>query len=359
MIMTDYEKIRGGFYTAEYFNKTKKILQATNNFNTTTMQVFCKGSFTLCGIEEVIELFKHCTGFWKPNTFGRYKWINKFIDLEISYLPEGSLTIPWKAVLTITGPYIYFAHLESIYLGILSRSTKVATNTRAVVQAAKGKPILFFADRFDRYENQESDGYAAYIGGATKLATPAMTSWSTYQYASGTMPHALIAMYNGDVAKAALAFSKTFPNEDIVALVDFNNNCVKDALQVALALKSIGKKLYGVRLDTSEKVIDFSLKEDNPRFGVCPELVFNVRNALDDNGLFDTKIIVSGGFGSNKIRTFEELKVPVNMYGVGSSLLNHQNINYDFTADIVKPVAKYGRSYNPDLRLVLLKKIIK
>jgi nicotinate phosphoribosyltransferase len=81
-------------------------------------------------------------------------------------------------------------------------------------------------------------------------------------------------------------------------------------------------------------------------------LVRRVRDALDAAGHERVKIVVSGGFTAERIREFERLGVPVDSYGVGSSLLRGQN---DFTADVVllegKPVAKVGRRYRSNPRL--------
>jgi nicotinate phosphoribosyltransferase len=86
--------------------------------------------------------------------------------------------------------------------------------------------------------------------------------------------------------------------------------------------------------------------------GVNPQLVWNVRRALDREGFQHVKVVVSGGFTVEKIRQFEEQEVPVDMYGVGSSLFQGR---FDFTADVVrvegKPLAKVGRSYRPNPRL--------
>ena len=67
------------------------------------------------------------------------------------------------------------------------------------------------------------------------------------------------------------------------------------------------------------------------------------------------KIVVSGGFTAEKIREFERAGVPVDAYGVGSSLIRGAN---DFTADVVltdgRPSAKVGRRYRPNPRLELV-----
>jgi nicotinate phosphoribosyltransferase len=130
---------------------------------------------------------------------------------------------------------------------------------------------------------------------------------------------------------------------------------VDTALEVARAL---GPRLWGIRLDTSEALVDSSLWHELGDFkptGVNERLVRKVRDALDRDGFEQVKIVVSGGFTIDKIREFEERGVPVDAYGVGSSLIRGSN---DFTADIVltdgRPSAKVGRRYKPNSQLSLV-----
>jgi nicotinate phosphoribosyltransferase len=139
---------------------------------------------------------------------------------------------------------------------------------------------------------------------------------------------------------------------NVVVLVDFDNDSVQTALEVA---RELGPKLWGVRLDTSERLVDRSLWDELGDFdpsGVNARLVRKVRDALDSEGFGSVRIVVSGGFSVEKIRAFEADGVPVDVYGVGSSLLRGSN---DFTADIVRvegrPLAKVGRVERPNPRL--------
>lgn len=335
------DKIRKGYFSAVYFNRTKQILLNEKNPVSVTMQIFQKQSnIILAGVEPVKELLNLASGYFDNNT-----WIDKSHDLKIESLNEGSTTNSRETVAHISGPYAYFAHLESLYLGIFARCSKVASNTKKIVTAAGKKSVLFFADRFDFFANQEQDGYSAKIGGATGVATEAQAHLIG-QTAMGTIPHALIAVHNGSTLDAAQKFAENFPDVPLIVLADFDNDCV--GTSVALARK-FGKKLFGVRIDTSESLIDKSLDGNRPEnYGVNPQLVRNVREALDKEGFNFVKIVVSGGFNEKKIKSFEEEKVPVDIYGVGSSLLQG---NIDFTADIVKvedkEVSKTGRKFTP------------
>ena len=127
---------------------------------------------------------------------------------------------------------------------------------------------------------------------------------------------------------------------------------MRTALEVAEALDG---QLWGVRLDTSDRLADLSLQAkhgDAAPHGVDAELVHLVRDELDGRGFDDVKIVVSGGFNAERIRTFEAAHVPVDAYGVGSALIRGSN---DFTADVVlvdgRPCAKVGREYRPNPRL--------
>ena len=356
------QKIRKGYYSAIYFWRTKEILEKDGNTKTATMQIFQRHEVTICGINEVVELLKVGTGYWDKES-----WVDTFNELKIQSLSEGNKVKPLESVMLIEGPYHTFAHLESIYLGILARRTLVTSNVNRAVTAAGGKPVIFFADRFDHFLNQEGDGYAAKIGGAAGVATPAQAI-SFAGKASGTMPHALIALFDGDTILATEKFLTYNPSVNLIALVDFDNDVVKTALAVA---HKFGRKVWGVRVDTSFDMIDKSLvshsrldreslgdprlREDDIK-GVNPYLVKNLRRTLDKTGFNYVKIVASGGFDDKKMLLFEKERTPVDVYGVGSALLKGEN---DFTSDIVamegKRVSKEGRRYTPNPRLVFVK----
>jgi len=327
------EKMRAGYYTDAYFNHTRATLLADGRHPQVLMQVFQKKHAILSGIDEAVAILTECAD--KP--------------LGIRALHEGDRISPGETVMTIEGDYTAFAHLETLYLGALSRRTLVATNTFAVLEAANGKPIIFMPARHDHWKVQTGDGYAAYVAGQVAGAPVGVTTEDQASWwggtALGTVPHSLIAAYGGDTVRAAEAFAAwADPSVNITVLVDFNNDSVGTALDVADAL---GDRLWGVRIDTSETMVDKSC-EGATEGGVTPELVQNVRDGLDGYGFADVKIVVSGGFGVEKISRFEALGSPVDAYGVGSSLIRGAN---DFTADIVKPVAKLGRVYKPNSRL--------
>jgi nicotinate phosphoribosyltransferase len=335
------EKIRDGYYTDAYFNHARSTLLADGRRSRVLMQVFQKKAAILGGMDEAIAILRLCSHGWA--------------DLEVRALYDGDRIDPWETVLTIEGDYTLFAHLETVYLGVLARRTLISTNVRRVVEAAGTKQILYFPARHDHHRVQTGDGYAAHVAGAIGVSTDAQASWWGGR-GIGTVPHALIAAYGGDTVLAARKFAEWAPSDmNIVVLVDFENESVRTSLEVARAL---GPQLWGVRLDTSSDLVDRSLWEEMGEFdprGVNERLVRKVRDTLDAEGFGAVRVVVSGGFTVERIRSFEERVVPVDAYGVGSSLIRGEN---DFTADVVmtdgQPSAKVGRRIRPNPRLELV-----
>ena len=333
------ERIRSGFYSDKYFERTREVLLAEQHRPHVLMQVSAKHAGHVGGIDEAIAILKLGAGDWSA--------------LGVQALFDGDRLEPWDTVMTIEGPYDAFAHLETLYLGSLTRRTRICTNTRLCVEAARPKPVLFFGARHDDWRAQAGDGYAAHVGGATAVSTDAQGVLFGGR-GVGTVPHALIAAYDGDTVAATRAFARHVSAEvNIIALVDYENDCVATSLAVARALEG---RLWGVRLDTSENLVDRSVVPQMGAFkptGVNPQLVWNVRNALDAENFGDVRIVVSGGMNPARIRQFEEVKAPVDTYGVGASIVADGRV--DFTADIVQvngqPQSKVGREYRPNPRL--------
>jgi nicotinate phosphoribosyltransferase len=340
-------RIRDGYYSDAYFNNTKDVLEDDGHRPHVVMQVFQRRQSILGGVDEAVAVLKQCSGHYEDG-----RWVEGFGELEVRTLYEGDVVEPWETVMTIEGDYSLFAHLETVYLGCMARRTLIMRNVREVVEAAHGKPILFFPARHDHWLVQTGDGWAAHIAGAIGVSTDAQASWWGGR-GVGTVPHALIAAYGGDTALAAKKFAERYAHDtNVTVLVDFENDSVRTALEVADAL---GDDLWGVRLDTSDRLADLTLQRrfgDEAPKGVAAELVTCVREALDAHGHHRVRIVVSGGFTAERIRAFEEADIPVDSYGVGSSLIRGAN---DFTADIVmvdgKPCAKVGRDYRPNPRL--------
>ncbi len=377
------------------------------------MQFFARRKpFTvIAGIDAALAILQQATGYFEGEQF-----INTTHTLEVEAVHDGYCALyegdPLAVVpvLKVRGRYRDFALLETPLLGMLTRMSRIATNTYRILQAARGKPVLFFPARFDLPQTQLYDGYAYYVGvqrynSDYQAQVPAMVStpmqaslWNGA--AGGTTAHALIAVFLGDVAELMLQFARIMPPElRRVALVDFDNDCVGTARAVAQAFfeqyraaKARGDWetaqryiLHGVRPDTSANLVDISLQAEPDAAqlrGVNPRLITKLREGLDtaweswrlppgwreeaQRYCRAIQIVATGGFNETRIRAFEEAGAPVDVYGVGSAFLSNSTVegtNTDFTADVVRvyvngewiPLAKAGREKreNPDLERVV------
>lgn len=333
-------RLKDGFFAANYFLKSRKIVIEHAPNHIVTMQWFQRTNDAMaCGIDEAIALV---------HTFA--------VDpasLTIEAINDGDLIDANEPVLKVTGKYENFGFLESMIDGILARRSSVATNVYRTVRELKGKDIFSMADRQDEYDTQIGDGYATYVAGIRKVSTDAQGLWWG-GHGVGTMPHALIQICGGDICKASDIYHETYPNEQVTALIDYNNDVVNDSLKLA---RHLGKTLRAVRVDTSKSLIDHYFDDKDissfDAHGVCKELIFALRKALDDKGFNFVKIIVSSSFNAEKIKEWVKLNVPVDTYGVGTSFVN--NMTVGFTGDLVvldgKDEAKEGRHNIPSNRL--------
>ena len=380
-------ELRAGYRTDVYFRRAKQALEAADRRPHGLMQVFQKKDALLCGMGEALVILAAGAGHYRDDMqadrlfadwmqarndassgdagFRRAAeqrrldlelelddlWESAAGDLQVEALSDGDEVSSWESVLTIAGPVPEFVQLETLYLGVLARRTKIATKASRVVAAAGDKPVLYFPARFDHWAVQEGDGHAARVGGVFAVSTDAQAAWFG-EKGEGTIPHALIAAVSGEVVESARLFNTRFPSVNLIALVDFHNDSIEASLAVA---REMGDRLWGVRLDTSEKLTDKSLQGEldaDQLRGVQPRLVEKVRTALDAEGFNQVKIVVSGGFNVEKITAFESASIPADAYGVGSSLLEGR---FDFTADLVElegqPCAKVGRKLMPNPRL--------
>ena len=374
------------------------------------MQWFTRrsGQTLVVGVDKALTMLRHCTGYFEGEQF-----VDTADRLQVWAVQDGCMVHydgdPQRIqpVIRVRGRYRDFAILETPTLGILTRASRVATNVLEVLVAARGKPILFFPARFDLHEVQAADGYAYAIAvqrfnadSAGTLgpfvSTDAQGDWWGGA-GGGTIAHSAIACFLGDTTAATLAFSQVLPlNIPRIALVDFNNNSVGDSLRMCWGMferyrtlmdagqpeEAARYRLYGVRLDTSASLRDISvppLGDPALDLGVTPRLVFEVRCALDEawqswdipiewheraqEYCRSVKVVVSGGFNPDRIRKFEKLSVPVDIYAVGSSLFSNDGSTVtDFTADVVRvkvhgewvELAKVGRHAcdNPQLERV-------
>lgn len=325
-------RIGEGYYSANYFLKSREIVAKFAPGHIVTEQWFQRTEEAMvCGLDESIAVLQQFA--IHPE------------ELIVEALNDGDVVAANEPVLKVTGRYEDFGFLESLLDGILARRSSVATNTMRAVRALNGARTFSMADRQDDYLTQPGDGYATYVGGIKAFSTDAQGAWVGVK-GMGTMPHALIEVCGGDVLAAADLYLKAYPGAPVTCLIDYHNNVTVDAIALA---KHLGRKLKAIRVDTSKSLIDHYFDDkDTSGFdphGVCKELIFALRKTLDDHGFDYVEIVVSSGFTPEKIAEWVKLGVPVDMYGIGTYLVN--NSTCGFTGDLVeldgRPEAKEGR----------------
>ncbi len=426
-IKLDIEGLRSGYYTDKYFANVVQILSALSASGYTfagknsrpvpmdvsdlpigdivvEAQIFNRRApmALIAGVDVALAMVRHVAGYYDGSEF-----VETYRDFEIDAVEDGVITYydgdPENVltVLEIRGRYRDFAMLETPLLGVLSRASRIATNVYEVLEAANGKSVLFFPARFDVPDVQSMDGYAYWLALrrynmehgreiAPIVSTDAQAAWWG-GHGGGTVPHALIACFLADTVETMVNFARYIPVETPrIVLTDFNNDTVRairgtltafwpyyrEALEADDAEAQKRWTLFGIRLDTSNKIRDVSLKPDDPK-GVSPALARMAREAInsaweqwgvpaaleDEAKAFcrNVQIVVSGGFNRDKIQQFERENVPVDAYGVGSTFLNNdKDTNTDFTMDVVRVIIdgqwvdmpKVGRRPcdNPDLQ---------
>ena len=386
----DFEK-----YTDKYFLRAYEILQKENLNPFVRAQIFVrKGPGILAGMDEMISFI--CSNSDLEKNGGR-----------IYALSDGESYDPLETILLIEAPILDIIRLETVYLGIISSSLAIFNDNRkldfeniekrmkSVVSAAGNRPVTYFGARHWSYKNDADISKAAISGGAVGAATDIGASCIGKE-GSGTIPHALENIFawkcgkENAVKEATIAFDR-YMNENIVrvALIDYNNREIDDALQTVKSVPS----LAAVRIDTCGENIgqgalsmtDFDGKSENeinqmlqtffgktvsvPKedekywfgTGVSISGVYAVRKALNENGFEKIQIMLSSGFGDvNKIEAFTKAEAMLDMklfdsLGVGG-IYESRDATMDIVAvgesiDTLIPMAKVGRAYRPNPRL--------
>src|SRR5215212_6619566 len=331
------EGLRRGDFSHATTVWARDVLIADGRSPLVTVQFASEQSGLLGGIDEAVAVLQVGVEDWS--------------QLSVEALYDGDRIEADETVMTVDGRFDQFAHLSPLCVGVLSRRTRVSTNARGLVEAARPKPVMTLPARNDHWLLQRGDAFAAQLGGTMQLTGAAQNSRS--QPPLMLVPHALVAAYGGDTVAAVRACVAHTPDRVMLVVpVDYDNDSVATSLAVARSQES---RVWGVQLATSEHLVDQSILSVMGGFvptGVNPQLVWNVRNALDAEGFGDIKILVSGSVTVSRIREFEDNGVPIDAYGVGSALTSGR---FSFVADVVMldgaAHARAGRTLKPNARM--------
>ncbi len=312
--IADPKDIKAGKYTDVYFSRTMEVLKARKIDKWVKAEFIAKrfpedyGWGVLAGIEEAIYLLKD-------------------LPVKVRAMREGTIFRAYQPVMEIEGMYTEFGLYETSILGLLCQASGVATKAARCKKAAGDRGVISFGARRIHPAIAPMVERNAFIGGCDGVAV-VKDAEMINEEPVGTMPHALILLI-GDTVEAVKAFDEVIdPKVKRVALIDTFNDEKVEAIRVAEAL---GKKLFGVRLDTPSS-----------RRGDFQKIIEEIRWELKLRGFGHVKIFVSGGLDEKRILSLNPV---VDAYGVGTSITNARSI--DLAMDIIeidgKPLAKRGK----------------
>ncbi|HLL51733.1 MAG TPA: nicotinate phosphoribosyltransferase [Thermomicrobiales bacterium] len=219
---------------------------------------------------------------------------------DILAMPEGTVAFANEPLLRVTGPFREALLLESGLLRAIGVSTLIAKAAR-LVDAATGREVADFG--FRRAQDPYLAARAAFIGGCT--STSFVGGAKIFGLPSGgTIPHALVQAYPTEeaafraVAESLDRYSLLLDTYDVHAAIETAVDVARDARA------RLGHELVAVRLDSGDLLVD-------SRY---------VRQVLDEAGLHDTRVLVSGDIDEFRIAELLAAEAPIAGFGVGGNL---------------------------------------
>ncbi|MGA2628177.1 MAG: nicotinate phosphoribosyltransferase [Candidatus Bathyarchaeia archaeon] len=215
-------------------------------------------------------------------------------------LPEGTVCFANEPIMRVTAPIIEAQIVETFLLSTINFQTLIATKASRVVQSAKGHEIVEFGGR--RAHGPEAALFAArasFIGGCVGTSN-VLAGYRFGIPIYGTMAHSFVMNYETE-EEAFQRFCKVFPSNPALLLDTY------DTLEAAK--KAVSLKPSLVRLDSGDRY----------------ELSVKVRKILDDAGLKQTKIFVSGDLNEFIIDDLTTRGAPIDAFGVGTELVTSRD----------------------------------
>ncbi len=229
---------------------------------------------------------------------------------DVRALPEGSPAFPGEPLLQIAGGLLETQLVESLVLNTVNYQTLVATKAARVRLASGGGDIIEFGlRRAPGPDGALSATRAAYIGGAGATSNVlAARRWGIP--ARGTMAHSWVKAF-ADEREAFAAYARAYPDGCVllIDIVDTLRQGLPHAIETGLALKSAGRSLAGVRLDSGDLL----------------SLSRRVRRGLDRAHLAGATIVASNDLDEHAIARLVRRKAPIDVWGVGTRLVTGQD----------------------------------
>lgn len=224
---------------------------------------------------------------------------------NVESVPEGTVVFPYEPLIRVTGPLIQCQLLESPLLNLINFPSLIATKAARVCMAAKGEPVLEFGlRRAQGVDGALTASRAAYIGGCDSTSN-VMAGKLFGIPVKGTHSHSWVMVFD-DELESFQNFAEVMPN-NCVFLVDTYNTIegVKKAVEVGKWLRSQGKDLLGVRLDS----------------GDLAYLSIKTRELLDEAGFTKAQIFASNELDETIISELKRQGAKITVWGVGTNLV--------------------------------------
>ncbi len=273
-----------------------------------------RGFLLAAGLEDALDYIE--TLRFTPSDIDWLKGTGRFRDNFLDYLkgfrftgdvhaiPEGTVCFPNEPLIRITAPLPQAQLIESRLINILHFQTLIASKAARMVLAAPGKILSDFGLR--TAHGAEAGLYSArasYIAGFAGAAN--VVAGQRYGIpVVGTMAHSYIQVHDDELT-AFETFARARPN-DVIFLVDTYDTeaGARKVVELAPRLKADGIVIRGVRIDSGDLIASAR----------------KVRGILDDGGLKDVIILVSGGINEDVLQGMMQERAPIDGFGIGVNL---------------------------------------
>jgi nicotinate phosphoribosyltransferase len=224
---------------------------------------------------------------------------------DIDAIPEGNVVFPHEPLLRVSGSLLQGQLFETALLNIFNFQTLIATKSARICLAARGSPVMEFGlRRAHGPDGALAASRAAYIGGC--VGTSNMLAGKVFGIpVRGTHAHSWVMSFQTEY-EAFQAYAEVMPG-NCVFLVDTYDSIegIRHAVEVGRRLRSIGKDLAGIRLDS----------------GDLSYLSIVARRTLDQAGFNATQIVASNDLDEHVIASLNEQGAMIDLWGVGTKLV--------------------------------------
>lgn len=223
---------------------------------------------------------------------------------EARAIPEGEIFFPPEPVMEVTAPRIEAQIVETFLLNTLNFQVMVASKAARIVLAAGKRGVVDFSPRRDHAADAAMKAArASYIAGC--VGTSNVLAGKEYGIpVYGTIAHSYVMSF-ADELSAFRAYARDFPHNAVLLIDTYDTvQGARHAVTVTREMAARGQKLRGVRIDS----------------GDLAPLSRQVRNVLDDAGLRDVQIFLSGELDEYKIEQLMSSGAAADAFGVGTEM---------------------------------------